>query len=159
MRIVNFILLLIVISVFFYQWEDAQPDFSGARWSCTELSKNFTSEPYKQYKEIQERDVLQFASSSNLSIYQSGYLLHKEGGREKYEVIFEIDYTVNENVLSLNYKKVNWHDKPLSSPTFIKDTESYEGYKTDLNFIIDNNRLYFHNRKANEDANFVCFAT
>lgn len=41
-----------------------------------------------------ERDTIYFASSSNLTIYQSGELVFKNGKREKYEIVMDVSYRV-----------------------------------------------------------------
>ncbi|MDD9158223.1 hypothetical protein PVK64_18840 [Aliivibrio sp. S4TY2] len=159
MRLVNFFLLLTLIAYGAYQWkEEAELELSGSRWSCNELSSNFTSDAYKKYQEIGERDTIYFASSSHLTIYQSGELVFKNGNREKYEVIMDVSYKVKKNKLSLFYKNIDWHKKPESAPIFVRDTESLEGLEADVKFMIDDDQLYFFNRKSNEDNNFICFS-
>ena len=158
MRLVNFLLLLVLIGFVAYQWAFNTTELSGSRWSCNELSSNIISEPYKKYQEIGERDILYFASSSNLTIFQTGELVFKNGSREKYEVIMDVSYKVKKNKLSLLYKNIDWHKKPENAPVFVKDTESLEGFESDIKFIIDDEQLYFYNRKKNEDNNFICFA-
>lgn len=158
MRLVNFLLLLVLIGFVVYQWIFNTTELSGSRWSCNELSSNFISEPYKKYQEIGERDVFYFASSSNLTIFQTGELVFKNGSREKYEVIMDVSYTIKKNKLSLLYKNIDWHKKPENAPVFVRDTESLKGFESDVKFIIDDDQLYFHNRKKNEDNNFICFA-
>lgn len=158
MRIINVMLLVFLIIFGFYQWKFDDSELSGTRWSCHELSKKFTSEPYKKYQEIGERNVLTFASSSNLTIFQSGELVLKTGKREKYEVLFDMTYTVHKNRISLAYKSIDWYQKPEGSPIFVRDADSLKGFKADLKFLIDDERLYFYNRINNEDSNFVCFS-
>lgn len=158
MRLVNFLLLFVLISFVGYQWVIDVPELSGSRWTCHELSKNFTSAPYQKYQEIGERDVLYFASSSNLTIYQTGQLLFKNGEKEKYEVIIDVSYKVKKNKLSLTYKNIDWHLKPSNAPVFVQDLDSLKGFESDLKFMINDDQLYFFNRLNNEDSNFICFS-
>ena len=158
MRLINSILLLFLIGFVVYQWVFNTIELSGSRWSCNELSSNFISEPYKKYQKIGERDVFYFASSSNLTIFQTGELVLKNGHREKYEVILDLSYKIKHNKLSLFYKNIDWHKKPENAPVFVRDTESLKNFEADVKFIIDDEHIYFHNRKNNEDNNFICFA-
>ena len=160
MRIVNLVLFLILIGAGIYKWMPENTEFSGTRWSCNELSTGFTSAPYEKYQEILERDLFDFASSSNLTLYQSGELVFKNGEREKYELLYELGYkTVAKNKISLVYKKIDWHRQPKNAPIFIRDIESLKEFEFDLKYIIDDGQLYFQNRIKNEDKNFVCFAS
>lgn len=159
MRIVNFILLLFLVGLLSYYWLFQDSELQGTRWTCNELSTNFISAPYQKYQEIGERYVLYFASSSNLTIFQKGKLVFKDGEHEKYEVIIDADYKVKKDKISVKSKKIDWHLKPKNAPIFIQDLDSLKDFETDLNFIISDEKLYFHNRKNHENTNFVCFAS
>lgn len=159
MRIVNFILLLFLVGLLSYYWLFQDSELQGTRWTCNELSTNFISAPYQKYQEIGERYVLYFASSSNLTIFQKGKLVFKDGEHEKYEVIIDADYKVKKDKISVKSKKIDWHLKPKNAPIFIQDLDSLKDFETDLNFIISDEKLYFHNRKNHENTNFVCFVS
>ncbi|OCH43648.1 hypothetical protein [Aliivibrio fischeri] len=158
MRLVNLILLLILMGLAFYKFSFHDTELAGSRWACNELSKNFISEPYKKYQEITEKDVLYFASSANLTIFQTGELVFKNGERHKYEVIIDASYKVKKNKISLKYTNIDWHYKPAKSPVFVQDLDSLQGFETDLNYIINDEQLYFYNRKKHENTNYLCFS-
>ncbi|EKO3845520.1 hypothetical protein M0357_000601 [Vibrio harveyi] len=156
MRILVVVFAAITTAFAIYCWQFETYDFSGTRWRCSETKAGFTSAAYRQYQSIEEYTTIYFPSNTSVIYYQSGMLNHKSGLKEPYELVLTAKNEVNGQRIQQKFNSVDWNLTPAESPLFTRDKGSLVGFESDLNYFIQDERLFFFNTNESEDVNIPC---
>ncbi|ENQ8703725.1 hypothetical protein ACEQ77_003904 [Vibrio harveyi] len=156
MRILVVVFAAITTAFAIYCWQFETYDFSGTRWRCSETKAGFTSAAYRQYQSIEEYTTIYFPSNTSVIYYQSGMLNHKSGLKEPYELVLTAKNEVNGQRIQQKFNSVDWNLTPAESPLFTRDKGSLVGFESDLNYFIQDERLFFFNTNESEDVNIAC---
>ncbi|WP_045373661.1 hypothetical protein [Vibrio campbellii] len=156
MRILAVVFAAITTAFAIYCWQFESYDFSGTRWRCSETKAGFTSAAYRQYQSIEEYTTIYFPSNTSVIYYQSGMLNHKSGLKEPFELVLTATNEVNGQRIQQKFNSVDWNLTPTESPLFIRDKDSLVGFESDLNYFIQDERLFFFNTNESEDVNIAC---
>ncbi|HDM8165242.1 TPA: hypothetical protein P0E18_003064 [Vibrio harveyi] len=156
MRILVVVFAAITTAFAIYCWQFETYDFSGTRWRCSETKAGFTSAAYRQYQSIEEYTTIYFPSNTSVIYYQSGMLNHKSGLKEPYELVLTAKNNVDGQRIQQKFNTVDWNLTPTESPLFIRDKDSLVGFESDLNYFIQDERLFFFNANESEDVNIPC---
>ncbi|HDM8129200.1 TPA: hypothetical protein P0E14_004034 [Vibrio harveyi] len=156
MRILVVVFAAITTAFAIYCWQFETYDFSGTRWRCSETKAGFTSAAYRQYQSIEEYTTIYFPSNTSVIYYQSGMLNHKSGLKEPYELVLTAKNEVNGQRIQQKFNSVDWNLIPAESPLFTRDKGSLVGFESDLNYFIQDERLFFFNANESEDVNIAC---
>ena len=156
MRILAVVFAAITTAFAIYCWQFETYDFSGTRWRCSETKAGFTSAAYRQYQSIEENTTIYFPSNTGVIYYQSGMLNHKSGLKEPYELVLTAKNEVNGQRIQQKFNSVDWNLTPAESPLFTRDKDSLVGFESDLNYFIQDERLFFFNTNESEDVNIAC---
>ncbi|HDM8146919.1 TPA: hypothetical protein P0E23_000924 [Vibrio harveyi] len=156
MRILVVVFAAITTAFAIYCWQFETYDFSGTRWRCSETKAGFTSAAYRQYQSIEEYTTIYFPSNTSVIYYQSGMLNHKSGLKEPYELVLTAKNEVNGQRIQQKFNSVDWNLTPAESPLFTRDKGSLVGFESDLNYFIQDERLFFFNANESEDVNIPC---
>jgi len=156
MRLVLSFTILLLVAVIIYQWKYEEYDFSGTRWHCSETQMGFTSKAYGNYDKIEELTTIYFPTNGSALYYQSGTLTHKNGDIEPFELVVTSKNKIVANRIEQTFTSVDWSEKPLNSPLFIRDKNSAVGYESELNYYIDGKKLYFFSKSGSEEDNYAC---
>ncbi|MGR5424415.1 hypothetical protein ACPV5D_05235 [Vibrio harveyi] len=156
MRILVVVFAAITTAFAIYCWQFETYDFSGTRWRCSETKAGFTSAAYRQYQSIEEYTTIYFPSNTSVIYYQSGMLNHKSGLKEPYELVLTAKNEVNGQRIQQKFNSVDWNLTPAESPLFTRDKGSLVGFESDLNYFIQDERLFFFNTNESEDVKIAC---
>lgn len=156
MRILTIVFAAIASAFAVYYGQFEEYDFSGTRWRCSEAKAGFTSAAYRQYKSIEEYTTIYFPSNTSVIYYQSGLLNHKSGLKEPFEIVLTAKNDVDGQRIQQKFNTVDWNLTPTESPLFIRDKDSLVGFESDLNYFIQDERLFFFNANESEDVNIPC---
>ncbi|UTZ24543.1 hypothetical protein [Vibrio campbellii] len=156
MRILAVVFAAITTNFAIYCWQFETYDFSGTRWRCSETKAGFTSAAYRQYQSIEEYTTIYFPSNTSVIYYQSGMLNHKSGLKEPFELVLTATNEVNGQRIQQKFNSVDWNLTPTESPLFTRDKDSLVDFKSDLNYFIQDERLFFFNTNESEDVNIAC---
>ncbi|PQJ46376.1 hypothetical protein BTN99_13725 [Vibrio campbellii] len=156
MRILAVVFAAITTAFAIYCWQFESYDFSGTRWRCSETKAGFTSAAYRQYQSIEEYTTIYFPSNTSVIYYQSGMLNHKSGLKEPFELVLTAKNEVNGQRIQQKFNSVDWNLTPPESPLFTRDKDSLVGFESDLNYFIQDERLFFFNTNESEDVNIAC---
>ncbi|WP_274879667.1 hypothetical protein [Vibrio harveyi] len=156
MRILVVVFAAITTAFAIYCWQFETYDFSGTRWRCSETKAGFTSAAYRQYQSIEEYTTIYFPSNTSVIYYQSGMLNHKSGLKEPFEIVLTAKNDVDGQRIQQKFNTVDWNLTPTESPLFIRDKDSLVGFESDLNYFIQDERLFFFNANESEDVNIPC---
>ena len=156
MRILAVVFAAITTAFAIYCWQFETYDFSGTRWRCSETKAGFTSAAYRQYQSIEEYTTIYFPSNTSVIYYQSGMLNHKSGLKEPFELVLTAKNEVNGQRIQQKFDSVDWNLTPPESPLFTRDKDSLVGFESDLNYFIQDERLFFFNTNESEDVNIAC---
>ncbi|AXB34195.1 hypothetical protein DSB67_22760 [Vibrio campbellii] len=156
MRILAVVFAAITTAFAIYCWQFESYDFSGTRWRCSETKAGFTSAAYRQYLSIEEYTTIYFPSNTSVIYYQSGMLNHKSGLKEPFELVLTAKNEVNGQRIQQKFDSVDWNLTPPESPLFTRDKDSLVDFESDLNYFIQDERLFFFNTNESEDVNIAC---
>ena len=156
MRILAVVFAAITTAFAIYCWQFESYDFSGTRWRCSETKAGFTSAAYRQYQSIEEYTTIYFPSNTSVIYYQSGMLNHKSGLKEPFELVLTATNEVNGQRIQQKFNSVDWNLTPTESPLFTRDKDSLVDFESDLNYFIQDERLFFFNTNESEDVNIAC---
>ena len=156
MRILAVVFAAITTAFAIYCWQFETYDFSGTRWRCSETKAGFTSAAYRQYQSIEEYTTIYFPSNTSVIYYQSGMLNHKSGLKEPFELVLTAKNEVNGQRIQQKFDSVDWNLTPPESPLFTRDKDSLVDFESDLNYFIQDERLFFFNTNESEDVNIAC---
>ena len=156
MRILAVVFAAITTAFAIYCWQFETYDFSGTRWRCSETKAGFTSAAYRQYQSIEEYTTIYFPSNTSVIYYQSGMLNHKSGLKEPFELVLTATNEVNGQRIQQKFDSVDWNLTPPESPLFTRDKDSLIDFESDLNYFIQDERLFFFNTNESEDVNIAC---
>ena len=156
MRILAVVFAAITTAFAIYCWQFESYDFSGTRWRCSETKAGFTSAAYRQYQSIEEYTTIYFPSNTSVIYYQSGMLNHKSGLKEPFELVLTAKNEVNGQRIQQKFDSVDWNLTPPESPLFTRDKDSLVDFESDLNYFIQDERLFFFNTNESEDVNIAC---
>ena len=156
MRILAVVFAAITTAFAIYCWQFESYDFSGTRWRCSETKAGFTSAAYRQYQSIEEYTTIYFPSNTSVIYYQSGMLNHKSGLKEPFELVLTAKNKVNGQRIQQKFDSVDWNLTPPESPLFTRDKDSLVDFESDLNYFIQDGRLFFFNTNESEDVNIAC---
>ncbi|UTZ28767.1 hypothetical protein HB761_19005 [Vibrio campbellii] len=156
MRILVVVFAAITTAFAIYCWQFETYDFSGTRWRCSETKAGFTSAAYRQYQSIEEHTTIYFPSNTSVIYYQSGMLNHKSGLKEPFELVLTAKNEVNGQRIQQKFDSVDWNLTPPESPLFTRDKDSLVDFESDLNYFIQDERLFFFNTNESEDVNIAC---